>query len=68
VVCLASTDNGTTWHDHAAADAVYQPYSVGGCRTVTPDGCIIGSFTDQSGNNTIPDRQSRVYFFRIPAR
>ena len=34
----------------------------GGCREVTADGWIIGSFTDQT-----PEGGGKVYFFRMPA-
>ena len=59
--CLASDDNGETWYDYAASSATFGGYSIGGCRAVTKDGYIIGSFTD-----TAPDPQ-KVYFFKIKA-
>ncbi|MBM3846856.1 MAG: hypothetical protein FJ405_11310 [Verrucomicrobia bacterium] len=67
LVCLASRDHGRTWHDHAVSASVTNPYSIGGCRDVTDDGWIIGSFTEQSGSTTDPGGGSRVHFFRIPA-
>ncbi len=55
IACLASHDNGSTWRDHARSKAGFGPYALGGCRELTADGSIIGSFT-QGG---------RVYFLRI---
>jgi hypothetical protein len=63
LVCLASDDNGDTWRDHAVGETVTNPYAIGGCREVTSDGWIIGSFTEQ-----VPTNGGKVYFFRIPAR
>ena len=63
LVCLASDDNGSTWRDHAVSETVINPYAIGGCREVTADGWIIGSFTDQISTNG----SGKVYFFRIPA-
>jgi hypothetical protein len=63
LVCLASDDNGDTWRDHAISETVLNPYAIGGCREVTADGWIIGSFTEQT-----PTNGGKVYFFRIPAR
>ena len=63
LVCLASDDNGGTWRDHAVSETVINPYAIGGCREVTDDGWIIGSFTDQMATNG----GGKVYFFRIPA-
>lgn len=65
IVCLVSKDNGDTWHDHAVSEPVGNPYSVGGCRDVTADSRIIGSFTATSGSNVTTDHTSKVYFFRI---
>lgn len=59
--CLASDDNGTTWYDYAASEQTFTPYAIGGCRELTADDHVIGSFTDQAV--TPP----RVYFIRIPA-
>ena len=67
LVCLASNDNGGTWKDWAKSDWTGNPYSVGGCRSVTQSGYIIGSFTDQESSNTTTDHRSSVYFFRISA-
>lgn len=78
LVCLASDDNGETWHDHAVSERCFptdkeltNPYALGGCRELTAGGEIVGSFTDR-----IPDPQNvqrlispgsvaPVYFFRI---
>ena len=67
VVCLVSLDNGATWHDHAKSEKTFNIYSLGGCRRVTDDGYIIGSFTDQAGSNLTTERKSSVYFFKIKA-
>jgi hypothetical protein len=66
LACLASDDNGQTWRDHAVSAPVSNPYAIGGCREVTRDGFVIGSFTDQipvTNTNTRP----KVYFFKIEA-
>ena len=55
IACLASDDNGKTWRDHAKSKERFGIYALGGCREVTADGHIIGSFT-QGG---------KVCFFRI---
>ncbi|MBI2303048.1 MAG: hypothetical protein HYU66_29420, partial [Armatimonadetes bacterium] len=61
IACLASDDNGTTWYDYAVSQQTFNPYAIGGCRELTDDGHVIGSFTDQAV--TPP----RVYFIRIQA-
>jgi hypothetical protein len=66
IACLASDDNGVTWHDYARSEQRVNPYSIGGCRAVTADGYIIGSFTDQGDKAADPDG-GQVYFFRIKA-
>jgi len=63
-----SEDNGDTWHDYARTDGVFGLYSLGGCRQITEDGYIIGTFTDQAGSNLTTDRKSKVHFFRIKAK
>jgi hypothetical protein len=68
IVCLRSDDNGATWRDHAVSAPFRQPYAIGGCREVTPDGWVIGSFTDVINAKVEGPFDSRVYFFRIPAR
>lgn len=67
IVCLISRDNGTSWHDYARSIKSFNAYSIGGFRRVTADGYIIGSFTDQKGNNGVNDQLSQVYFLRIKA-
>ena len=82
IACLRSEDNGDTWHDHAISERrfasherMFHPYAIGGCREVTADGYIIGSFTDRVPH---PDRMTEadfvgcggvapVYFFKIRA-
>ena len=66
--CLESTDNGTTWHDYARSDEAFNPYSVGGCREITPDGYIIGTFTDQRAATTDATGKCPVYLIKIKAR
>ena len=61
--CLASDDNGETWYDYAISDESFNPYSIGGARELTPDGAIVGTFTDYQ---TAEGRDvSQVHFFRI---
>lgn len=67
IACLVSVDGGRTWKDHAVSAPVHNPYSIGGCREVTPDGWIIGSFTEQFEPGTQQGSTSRVNFFRIRA-
>jgi hypothetical protein len=67
LVCLASDDHGVTWRDYAVSDPVANPYAIGGCREVTADGWIIGSFTEQIAPTTDSGGGSKVHFFRIRA-
>ena len=65
--CLASDDNGATWRDHAVSDDRFEKmYALGGCRAVTPDGFIIGSFTDSLASPAESVSTSKVYFVKIP--
>ncbi len=59
LACLASNDNGKTWHDYARGEQRLYPSQIGGCRQVTADGYIIGSFTSEG---------KKVYFFKIKAQ
>jgi hypothetical protein len=68
LVCLASDDNGRTWRDHAASAPVANPYAIGGCREVTAEGQVIGSFTDQVPAAGDRPAGAKVYFFRIAPR
>lgn len=68
LACLASNDNGTSWHDYAVSPPVGNPYSIGGCRQVTPDGWILGSYTDQATGTGVADTGAKVYFFRLKAK
>ena len=69
IACLASDDNGQTWYDYAVSEEPHRPYAIGGCRELTGDGCIVGSFTearsDGKGSGTMDP--ARVPFFRIQA-
>jgi len=68
LACLASDDNGSSWYDYAVGDTLTQLYAVGGCREITPDGWLIGSFTDwlSPWKRDKPDT-AKVYFFRMRA-
>lgn len=69
LACLRSDDNGATWRDHAVSQPFRQPYAIGGCREVTPDGFVIGSFTDvDEGKHPQGGLVGRVHFFRIPVQ
>jgi hypothetical protein len=67
LACLASDDNGTTWHDYAVSEPVKSPYAIGGCREVTADGWVIGSFTDVPVDPKDSEQPSKVYFLKIRA-
>ncbi|MBI3880873.1 MAG: hypothetical protein HY301_12550 [Verrucomicrobia bacterium] len=67
IVCLISRDNDTTWHDHAVSSKFHQPYAIGGCREITPDGFVIGSFTELEGTETKKMRGGKVWFFKVNA-
>jgi len=67
LICLASDDNGTTWHDYAVSGPVVSPYAIGGCREVTADGWVIGSFTDTESDPNDSKPKSKVYFIKIRA-
>ncbi len=63
--CLASDDNGRTWRDHAISETVESLYALGGCRAVTADGFVIGSFT--SASTTEAKVPAKVFSLRIRA-
>lgn len=66
VACLASDDNGQTWRDHAVSDEKVQGiYALGGCRAVTPDGSVIGSFTAAGASPAESVSTSKIYFLKI---
>ncbi|HEX2473386.1 MAG TPA: hypothetical protein VHK01_01495, partial [Lacipirellulaceae bacterium] len=67
LACLASDDDGSTWRDYAVGPTVTNIYAIGGCREVTDDGWIIGSFTEQIASTLDPGGGSKVRFFRIRA-
>jgi len=67
IACLASDDNGQTWYDYAVTDKTYKPYSIGGCRELTDDGYVIGTFTDQVASTADLSSKCKVYFFKIRA-
>lgn len=70
IACLVSHDNGATWHDFALSEPVGNPYSVGGCRRITDDGYIIGTFVDQVPGATPADviPKCRLIFFKIKVK
>jgi hypothetical protein len=67
LACLVSHDSGTTWRDYAVSPEVSNLYAIGGLREVTPDGWVLGSFTEQLGPTTDPGGGSKVHFFRFRA-
>ncbi|MBM3494077.1 MAG: hypothetical protein FJX72_07125 [Armatimonadetes bacterium] len=65
IACLASDDNGTTWYDYAVSEGAFKPYAVGGCREITPDGDVIGAFTDTTG--AFAGQDNALVFLRFRA-
>lgn len=65
LAALRSDDQGATWHDHAVSLPVTAPYAIGGCREITPDGRVIGLFTDAIEPSNEPVGKSKLYFFRF---
>lgn len=65
IACLASDDNGATWYDYAVSEGTFNPYAIGGCRAISPDGYVIGAFTNQSG--TFAGQDNSLVFFRFRA-
>ena len=68
VACLSSDDNGETWQDYARSESTFNVYSLGGCRQITDDGFIVGSFTDTQGTDQTTEQKPKVYFFKIKAK
>ena len=69
LACLVSRDNGAHWHDFARSEAKFDsPYSIGGCRAITPDGWIIGTFTDSKAPSSTEKDDGQVHFFRIKVK
>jgi len=68
LACLVSENNGQSWDDYAVGTTRYTDcYSIGGCREVTDDGYILGSFTDRVQSSLDPKGVCPVYFFKIKA-
>lgn len=68
LVCLVSRDNGATWHDYARSkEKIVNAYAIGGCRTITDDDWIIGTFTDSIRPPSDLEPACIAYFFRIKA-
>ncbi|NSW89110.1 MAG: BNR-4 repeat-containing protein [Firmicutes bacterium] len=67
--CIVSYDNGLTWEDYALSEELvddpYSIYATGGCREVSRDGLILGSFTERCGEYMDPFVKSRAHFIRI---
>ncbi len=62
------TEHGERWHEAARSRRRFSHcYSVSGCRELTPDGWVLGAFTDVPKSNDIFVRCT-VYFFRLRAR
>ena len=58
-------DGGCHWEDVARdATRFAHCYSIGGCRQVTPEGWVLGSFTSVPADQGIFTR-CQVYFFRL---
>ncbi|MCI0332351.1 MAG: hypothetical protein L0228_03895 [Planctomycetes bacterium] len=70
LACLASDDNGQTWHEYATSDQAFpaRVYSIGAARELTRSGAIVGTFTVVVGEpkTSYEDASGSVYFFRIP--
>jgi hypothetical protein len=70
LACLASDDNGQSWHEYAAGEQTFggRVYSIGAARDMTAAGDIIGTFTVVKGEPKTyqDDNSGSVYFFRIP--
>jgi nitrite reductase/ring-hydroxylating ferredoxin subunit len=70
--CVASYDNGLSWNDYALSDELvddpYSIYAIGGCRNVTKDGLILGSFTERCGDFMDPFVKSKACFLKIECR
>ncbi|MFH1705849.1 MAG: LamG-like jellyroll fold domain-containing protein, partial [Patescibacteria group bacterium] len=66
---LVSYDQGTTWQDYAIitdpADVLSMVWSVSGAREITPDGYLIGIYTNQVN---APANASAVRFFRVKVK
>ncbi|MFC5650537.1 hypothetical protein ACFPYJ_15680 [Paenibacillus solisilvae] len=71
IACLASDDHGKNWYDYAVSDELvndtYSIYAIGGCREITEDGYIIGTFTERCGDYKDIYGKTRVHFFKIKA-
>lgn len=72
LACLESTDNGSNWHEFAVSDKSFphRVYSIGGARSLTAAGEIIGTFTDVVATAQLytEANSGTVWFFRIPTR
>jgi hypothetical protein len=60
---LYSPDNGVSWFDHARGENANLPYAVSGSQHLSPDGYILGAYTEKSG----PKGEFQIWFFKIKA-
>ncbi|MEA3402361.1 MAG: hypothetical protein U9R79_14080 [Armatimonadota bacterium] len=66
LACVVSYDNGDTWRDYALSAREFgNLYAIGGCRTVTADGFVIGSCTDTPAGGSVRTGVS-VHFLKVP--
>lgn len=67
--CIVSYDNGLSWEDYAISDELvddpYSTYAIGGCRSVSKDGFIFGSYTERNGDYMDPFVKSKAHFLKI---
>ncbi|MFM9011583.1 MAG: hypothetical protein ACKON8_12140, partial [Planctomycetota bacterium] len=66
LACLVSDDAGASWRDHARSAKRWSLYAIGGARSTTDGGDLVGTFTDHVSPSDHIDARSRVFFFRIP--
>jgi len=62
LAALVSTDNGSTWREHAESRDVGKVWAEGGARAVTRDGQVIGTLA------TAKPQWATTQFFRFPVR
>jgi len=69
IACIVSHDNGLSWQDHSISDdtalSTRSIYAIGGCRKITGDGYIIGSFTKRPQDIMDMFGISNAVFIRI---
>ena len=61
VLCMASYDNGSNWELHSVSEPDFKYLNhLGGCRSITDDGFVIGSFSDHNNYSY------STHFLKIP--